>query len=268
MLDVRHSILTATAVMALLGATSAAAQQAPSTASVTRESLMLSTGVDYSSGSYGLPSNTTILVVPFALRAKLGDFAFTGSIPYLRINGSGVVVGPDGKPIPGVPTSGGTRSGLGDVTLGAEYYVPSEQLGGLDLGIGGRVKIPTASKSKQLTTGKTDETVFLDASYTMGTVSPFVNLGYRFLGSPSGVNLRNGPTASIGSTFLLGKTILIASYDYARATTATTKDAHDIFGGITVPATKRLMITGYGSAGLSSGAADYDVGLLLSVKAL
>lgn len=264
----RLSVLTAAAAWAFVSAASAEAQQAPSTAKVAQESLTLSTGVDYSSGSYGLPTKTTILVVPFALRAKLGDFALTGSIPYLRINGAGVVVGPDGKPIPGVPTSSGTRSGLGDVTLGAEYYIPSEQLGGVDLGIGGRVKIPTASKSKQLTTGKTDETVFVDASYTMGTVSPFVNLGYRFLGSPSGVNLRNGPTASVGSTLQLGKAILMASYDYARATTATTKDSQDLFGAITVPATKRLMITGYGSAGLSSGAPDYDVGLLLSLKAL
>lgn len=262
----RNSVLTASAVLVCIAVTPAAAQQAPTTKSVVEEALTLSTGVDYSSGKYGLPNTTSILVVPFALRAKVGDFAFTGSIPYLTIRGSGVVVGPDGKPIPGVPTTGGTRSGLGDVTLGAEYYVPSASLGGLDLGIGGRVKIPTASKSKQLTTGKTDETVFVDASYTFGNVSPFLNVGYRFLGSPSGVSLRNGPTASVGSTFMVGKTILMASYDYSRATTTTTKGSHDLFGGITVPATKRLMITGYGSAGLSSGAPDYDVGLLLSLK--
>lgn len=230
--------------------------------------LTFTTGADYSSGDYGLGTKTEILVVPFSLRAKTGNFAFTASIPYLHIKGAGALVGADGSPIPGVPSTGGTRSGMGDVTLGATYTIPSAQLGGLEAAIGGRVKLPTASKSKQLTTGKTDESVSLDLSYPTGVITPFINVGYRFLGDPVGVNLRDGPTASVGSSAQLGKATLIASYDYARSVTSLTKDSHQLFAGLSVPASNRFTLTGYGTKGLSSGAADYGVGLLVSVKAL
>lgn len=262
-----RNLLLATASLGIV-ASPAAAQQAVPAAANAPLGLTFTTGADYSSGDYGLGSKTSILVIPFSLRAKTGNLAFSASIPYLRIKGAGTVVGADGTPIPGVPTSGGTRSGLGDVTLGATYTIPSDQLGGVGLAISGRVKLPTASKSKQLTTGKTDESASLDLSYPIGKVTPFINVGYRFLGNPVGLNLRNGPTASVGSSFQLGKSTLIASYDYARSTTVLTTDSHQLFGGLSFPATDRFMLTGYGTAGLSKGAADYGVGLLLSVKAL
>ena len=259
--------LLAAASLGLVAAP-AAAQIAGSAEKSAPLGLTFTTGADYSSGDYGLGSKTDILVVPFSLRAKTGNFSFSASLPYLHIRGAGALVGADGTPIPGVPVTGSSRSGLGDVTLGATYRIPGEQLGGVELAIGGRVKLPTASKSKQLTTGKTDESVSLDLSYPTGVVTPFVNVGYRFLGDPVGVKLRDGPTASVGSSVQLGKATLIGSYDYARSVTSLTRDSHQRFGGLSGPASNRFTLTGYGTKGLSSGAADYGAGLLLSVKVL
>jgi hypothetical protein len=248
----------------------AAAQQGQSPAVAERVNpfgLSFSTGVDYSSGDYGLDEKTKILVVPFSLRATTGNAAFTASLPYIRLDGpGGVVIGPGGEPLPGVPSAGGVRNGLGDLSLGATYTIPAEALGGLELGLGGRVKLATASKQRQLSTGKTDVTFSADISYPIGTVVPFVNLGYRVLGDPEGFDLRNGPTASVGSSFQLGSAVLIASYDYARASSALSDDSHEIFAGLSAPVTSGLTLTGYTVAGLSDGSPDFGVGLLLTAK--
>lgn len=189
------------------------------------------------------------------------------SVPYISIDGSGgVVVGPGGEPLPGVPTTSGKRSGIGDLSLGASYTVPSETLGGLELALGGRVKLPTSSKEEQLSTGETDLTLSADASYAFGNVVPFVNVGYRWLGDPEGFNLRNGPTASIGSSFILGRSVLITSYDYARASSALTDDSHELFAGLSAPLSSSLTLTGYGIAGLSEGSPDVGAGLLITAK--
>jgi hypothetical protein len=261
-----RSVLAGLALAAI--STPVLAQSAPSIADdTTTTSLTLTTGVDYSSGNYGLADKTKIAVVPIVARLVADDFAFTASIPYIHLDTpGGVVIGPDGKPLPGVPSSGGTTNGFGDVNVGAKYTVPSALIGGADLTLGGRVKLPTASTSKGLSTGKTDFNATAELGYTFGTVSPFVEVGYRWLGDPAGVNLRNGPTLSAGSSFSFGRTVLIASYDYARSATASTNDNSDLFGGLAVPVGKRLTLTGYGTKGLSDGSPDYGVGLLLSAK--
>jgi hypothetical protein len=230
-------------------------------------SVSASTGVDFSSGDYGLPDDTDILVVPLSVRAKAGKLSFSATLPWIRVEGpAGIVIGPDGQPLPGVPIVSGVREGLGDLSVGATYTVPARLLDGLELGLGGRVKLPTSPKSRGLTTGKADFTVSADLSYAAGPVVPFVNLGYRFLGDPTGFDLRNGPTASVGATARLGgSAVLIGSYDYARASSALTEDSHELFGGISARLSKGFNLTGYGVAGLSRGSPDFGVGLLLTV---
>lgn len=262
----RSVLIFAASTIALAAPASAQSVAAPAQAS-TNSSFTVTTGVDHSSGKYGLDQNTNITVVPIVGRLTTGDFEFVASMPYIWLNSpGGVVIGPDGHPIPGVPTSGGKVNGFGDVTLGAKYDVPNA--GDFDINVGGGVKLPTANKNKGLSTGKADFNVGGEVGYTFGNVSPFIDVGYRWFGDPDGVDLRNGPTASVGTSVSFGKSVLIASYDYARAASATAKDSHELFAGLAVPAGERLTVTGYGTKGLSQGSPDYGVGLLLSVKGL
>jgi hypothetical protein len=228
----------------------------------------VSTGVDYSTGDYGLGAKTKILVVPLSVRATTGDFAFSATIPYLRIDGpGGVVVGPDGQPVPGVVGLPGKRNGIGDLSVGGTYTMrPAES--GLELGLGARVKLPTSDDAKHLGTGKTDIKISADLSYAIDSFVPFVNVGYRFLGDPATVDLRNGPTASVGFSAPVGGSVIILSYDYASATTRLSEDSHELFGGLSVPVSDRFTITGYGVGGLSKGSPDFGVGLLLTAKIL
>ena len=229
-------------------------------------SLSASTGVDYSTGGYGSDAgDTDILVVPLALRATSGNLALTASVPYIRIDGpGGVVVGPGGEQIPGVPTESGVREGIGDLSLGAAYTFGGEA-GGPQFTASGRVKLPTSDESDQLTTGETDYTVKGEVSYPLGDIIPFASVGYRIPGDPEGFGLESGPTASAGFSTVLGRSVLIASYDYASALSELSEDSHSIFGGLSVPVGERLNLTGYGVAGLNEGAPDFGVGLLATM---
>ena len=205
-------------------------------------------------------------ILDWAVGYRTDWLRLSASVPYLRIDGAGVVLGPDGKPLPGVPTAAGTRSGVGDASLGATVSLPSDRLAGFEVDLGGRVKLPTSQRSKGLGTGKTDVSVSADVSYPVGAWSPFVTLGYRMPGDPEDVPLKNTFTASAGASLAVGRTILIGSYDYAEASSPAAKDSHELFGAVNTPITDRVSWTGYGTAGLSKGAPDFGVGVLFSLK--
>jgi hypothetical protein len=226
----------------------------------------LSTGVDYSSGDYGLTETTDILVAPLTASYRTDNLRFSATLPYLRIDGAGVVLGPDGQPLPGVPTTAGTRSGLGDLSLGATYTLPAERLGGLEVDLGGRVKLPTSKESDGLGTGKTDFSISADFSYPIGAWAPFLTVGYRILGDPEDVELDNSFAVSAGSSLSVGRTVLIGSYDFMEASSPLADDSHELFAAANRPLTDRVSVTGYGTVGLSDGAPDYGLGLLFAVK--
>lgn len=229
-------------------------------------SISVTTGVDFSSGDYGAAENTDILVVPFSVRYKTGNLRLSATLPWLRIDGSSGVLGGSTGPDPLNPNAPRTtRDGLGDLSLGVAYMIPEETLGfGLDLSA--RVKLPTASESKNLGTGKTDFSLGAEVSKTFGAITPFASVGYRIPGDPTGTNLNNAWNASAGASVAVGKTILIASYDYRESTSALSDDSHEVFGAVSVPLNEQLNFTLYGTGGLSDGAPDYGVGGMVTFK--
>lgn len=226
----------------------------------------VSAGVDYSSGDYGTSTRTDILIAPVTGTFKTDGWRFSATIPYLEIKGAGVVLGPDGRPLPGVPTTSGTRSGVGDLSLAATGTLPSSMTGNFLVDFTGRVKFPTSAESKHLGTGKTDYAISTDISYPMGAWAPFVTVGYRIPGDTEGLNLRNSVSASVGTSLAVDKTVFIASYDYYESSSPLAADSHDLFGAVSAPLTDRVNWTFYGIAGLSDGSPDYEAGLLFTFK--
>lgn len=243
----------------------ALAQDQDATASETE--LSFTTGIDFSQGDYGAPVDTDILVVPFSARLKSGNWRVTASVPWLRIDGANIVGGGAGSPIvidPNAPRS--VRQGLGDVSLGLAYAIPEDRLGvGIDFS--GRIKLPTASASKGLGTGKADFSGSVELSRTFGNVTPFASVGYRLPGDPAGFDLKNSLFASAGFSVAAGKSVFIASYDYRESPSALVRDSHELFGAVSLPVASKIDLTLYGSGGLSKGAADYGVGAMITVKA-
>ena len=243
---------------------------APASAQAASEpavSLSGSIGVDYSTGSYGTQNKTDVVLVPLILRARSGDFSLSTSVTYIRIDGpADVVIGPDGEQLPGVPTTGGVREGLSDLSVGAGYSLRGGGALAPQLSLSGRVKLPTSKASDQLSTGKIDYAVRADLSVTFGALTPFASIGYRVLGDPAGSNLRNGVAASVGASATIGRKVLIASFDYSSATSASTEDSRSLFAGFSMPVSERLNLTGYSVVGLSENTPDYGVGLLFTAQ--
>lgn len=246
------------AIGAGLAATGVQAQEASDT------QVSFTTGVDYSQGDYGTGVDTKILVVPASARLKMGNLRFNATIPYINIDGANVVGGDSGPIVvdPNAPRL--KRDGLGDLTVGANYAFPEEQLGfGLDLGA--RVKLPTADAG--LGTGKTDLRFSAEVSKTVGAVTPFISGGYRILGDPDGIELDNAFYGSAGFSVASGSSVFLASYDYRQAANRLTPDSQELFGAFSTPVSKRLNLSLYGSAGLSDGAPDFGLGAMVTLIA-
>ena len=229
-------------------------------------SITFSTGLDFSTGHYGDTISTDIIVAPFVARVVASDWlSLSASIPYVRISGPGVVLGPDGKPLPGFPVANTTRKGIGDLGISGTVSIPTGDSPWL-IDLTGRVKLPTASRSRGLSTGKTDFSAGVDISYLIGKIAPFVDIDYRLPGNVAGVNLRNSISTSVGATIIRGKKAVILSYDYEQAISAFSKDGHSLFAAYSAPLSKKLNWTLYGSAGLSSGSSAVEAGLLFSLR--
>lgn len=164
--------------------------------------LTFTTGLDYSSGRYGQSEKTRITYVPFIAKYEVNDrWTFKAVVPWLEIDGPGGV-SPDSRITTGTNSTGRTReSGLGDIVLGATYGAFQSDAQKLYVDIGAKVKLPTASESKGLGTGKTDYTVSADVYKTFQQFTLLGSLGYKMLGDPSGVSLNNVFFTTIGGVY-------------------------------------------------------------------
>lgn len=230
----------------------------------------LSLGTSLATGDFGSSSDTSIWSTAMGARATLGNVRLSASIPYMRLRSNATIfTGIDSTPIV-VATGEGrnrTNEGFGDITLGASYTLQHDP-GDIEIEVASRVKLPSASGGSGLSSGKTDYSLGLQATKAINNIAPFASLTYRFLGDPNGFDLRNGLAASVGGSAVVSRrTVLLASYHYARAASRFVNDAHELFLGFSreLPG-QRLRLTGFGTAGLSSGAAAGSGGLAVSLS--
>ena len=230
----------------------------------------LSLGTSVASGKFGASSDTHIWSTALGVRYSTGALRLSASLPYMRISSAGTVFsGIDSTPVvvstisPGVRT---TYDGLGDLTLGASYTIPAAQ-DGLEVEVSGRVKLPTATDASGLSTGRADYSAGVQVTRQAGPFAPFGSLTYRVFGDPHGLSLRDGLAASAGSSLVISENVIaLASYHYARAASRVVRDSHELFAGASylVPDSK-LRLTGFATAGLSSGAAAVSGGVSVAV---
>lgn len=234
--------------------------------------LTLSVGGSTWHGKFGGATTTDISSVLVGARYRIGGLRLTATLPYMRIRSDGTFfAGLGGTPLfvaPQVRSLPRRRDGLGDLTLGASYLLPSSGGRGFDIELIGRVKVPTASDSSQLSTGKVDYSGGVEVSKSIGRLTPAVSATYRVFGDAAGWNFRNGLDVTAGATYAVSpRTALLVNYEYVRAASAFIKDSHEAVIGISTPiGGDRLRLNGYAAKGLSDGAADVSGGLSLSLK--
>lgn len=230
--------------------------------------LTFTTGMDYSSGHYGQSEKTRITYVPFITKYELNDqWTFKAVIPWLSIDGPGAVSA-DSRIITGTTSTRRTReSGLGDIVLGTTYSALqlNEQKLYIDLGL--KVKLPTASESKGLGTGKSDYTLTADLYKTLDRLTLLGTVGYKVLGDPSGVSLNNVWFTSIGAVYKLNdQDNLGATMDLRQATTSSNSSLREytVFYSHKFNSTYKLQT--YMVAGDTTSSVDFGAGAMLGIS--
>jgi hypothetical protein len=237
----------------------------------TPANIKLGVGYDYSRGSYGLAQDTEVTFIPLHLNYDQGRWAFKASIPFITIEGPATVVaggGTGGGGGGGAPTRPITssESGLGDITVSGTYHlrpVPGE----LNIDFTTRVKFGTADEDKGLGTGETDYYVQFDVYQNFGVITPFANVGYRFLGSNTSFQLEDGFYATAGAAFRVNDTTIVgAAYDWRYRIIDGAENGTDALGFVSYTPNETWNVLGYILVGFNDASPDLGLGTLLSYK--
>jgi len=251
----------ALAICFFLGAIAAPLFSQNSTRATPEERFKLGVGFDYSRGDYGFSTATEVLSVPVYLTAESDDWLVRLTVPYLTVKGPGSVVGDVGAGASGAPRpTTKYESGLGDTMLSLTYHA-RHAADGLTVDLTGRVKFATADQDRGLGTGETDYYVQTDLYETFGSVTPFVTLGYRFLGSNATFPLKDGAYASAGSSYHVSTgTAIGAGFDWRERLVRGVDDATDIMVFVSHSPNDRWNLLGYVLGGLNKASPDIGVG--------
>jgi hypothetical protein len=155
------------------------------------------------------------------------------------------------------------RSGIGDASIalsyelnfGSEFYAD----------VSGKVKIPTASKSKRIGTGKVDITAGLDLVKDIGNASIYAGGRRRFSGKPAGSALRSVWGAGAGASVRASDTVSVGmDYDWQQSSFAGSGGSSEVTGWANFRVAPKVQLQVYAGTGFTTNSADIVGGLSLS----
>jgi len=222
--------------------------------------LSLSTGLDYSVGDYGEPEDTQTWFLPVNLKYSHDRYTLRLGTSYIWMTGP-MSVTPEGDPLPG----GGvvrTVQGAGDVTASLAATLLDEDQSGFDLDLVGKIKFGTADTDKALGTGENDYSLQASLYKTLGAWGPYLDLGFRWKGDPTGVNYRNVGYGTAGASYRINKTWSAgADYNWRNKLTATSSPVSEasLYANYKIDGHNKFVA--YGVAGFSDASPDWGIGL-------
>lgn len=179
-------------------------------------------------------------------------------------DGAGLVTG-------GAPPQGATaiapvprrrRSGMGDTTVTLAYSLPL--VSGISLEPRTRVKLPTASASKGIGTGKVDVTVAADLVGSFGSTTLYASARRRFLGRSVRFPVRDGWGFGVGASQAIGPVFTIgADYDWLQSATPRRGPISEGTVWVSARLSRQLRLQAYGGTGFSARSAETIGGLTL-----
>ncbi len=225
----------------------------------------VTSGFDYTVGNYGQSSDTTITYVPFTYKHETGRWIYAVTVPYIEVEGPGNVTREVGR-FRGPPRARSqAHAGLGDIVLAATYnlfFSPAGQV----LDLSGKLKLGTADRAKGLGTGEEDVYVQIDAYGNADGVTPFATVGYKWLGNPPGVELRDVYYLAFGASRALhsGREVGAMWFGQQKAAPAGAAQSEiTVFLSQALGRAWRARL--YGVLGLADGSPDYGVGAMVTV---
>ena len=226
-------------------------------------------GADYSTGDYGQDEDTDFLAVPVTVKWQSGDFNVRVSVPWVHVSGPADLIPGDGGVRgngqgAGGPGGGGgstgtaSRSGIGDTNVAATYSFEVSKKTYFD--VAGKVKLPTGSQKKALSTGTTDFTLQGELLQVFGDVSAAVRAGRRFNGENDDYPLEDAWLAGAGLYLVSGDSTFGLDYDWRDGSLPTSPNRSELTGSLTQKLSDSLRLQGYAYTGLADGSPDVGVG--------
>jgi hypothetical protein len=165
----------------------------------------------YLTGDYGEETDTDIYYTAVTVKRYLKKGDVTLTVPYLDISADGVTfIGGEVEPVDGSDSG----SGLGDIILKGRYYAVAQE--GLIpyIDLVGSIKFPTANEDKGLGTGKTDFTCMVEFARRLKSNEWIAlgEVGYTWVGEPSGYDADNRWLYSVGLAYELHAKITLSAY--------------------------------------------------------
>lgn len=154
-----------------------------------------------------------------------------------------------------------TESGLGDIVLGATYNVLDANDWIVD--VTARAKLPTASESKGLGSGKADYALQTNIDKYFGAAYASFGLGYKWLGEPSGVDYDNVVYGSLGGGYKFSQATVGISYDWATAIVNGAPKPQEISLYASYKINDHYKLSGVVYSGLSNASPDVGGGVTL-----
>lgn len=146
------------------------------------------------------------------------------------------------------------RSGLGDASASLSYTLDLGQ--GTYLDLAGKLKIPTASRSKRLGTGKVDFTASADLGKDIGAASFYLSGRRKFAGNPAGSTLRSVWGAGGGASVRVGRGVTLGGdYDWQQSSFAGGQSSSEITGWAYFRLNRSMGLTLYAGTGLNQASA-------------
>lgn len=238
-------------------------QSAPAVAQENDPQFTLSTGVDFTSGTYGGDEDIEDTYVPITAVVDYGRIAFRLTVPYLSVRApEGTIFDLDGVPLPGsgVVT---TESGLGDIIGSVTAYdVINNQRLGLAVDVTAKIKFGTADESRGLGTGENDYSTQVDFYKFADQVTLLGSVGYTFRGDPGGIDLDNVLMASLGGTYKFTSEVnggLI--FDYRESAISGGDSVQELTGFVSRRVGKDWRLQVYTLTGFTNSSPDWGGGI-------
>lgn len=199
------------------------------TASATQGTFSLGSGVDYSSGKYGVADATDVVFIPIVGKFETDTWLVKLTVPYVSVMGPQYEASESGQVSD--PSDIKTDSGWGDMVATASYSLINSARTGVIVDIAGKVKFGTADKAKNLGSGANDYAGEVSVYKIMGKTGLFGTLGYKIFGQSIGYEFNNVYYGSVGISQKVGidsLTSIGVIYDYQQAT-STLSDPQQIW---------------------------------------
>jgi len=232
--------------------------------------VLASTGVEWSTGDYGLEADTTAVIVPISvqldfnrayLRAGTQYATIDGPADVFLLNGSAQAV----RRATGAAATTSERSGFGDLALTGGYgWAPASAPGWLfDASLG--VELPTGDEDDGFGTGGVDYFAGLDVIYDADTVVWSATLGYEVIDDPDGLDFEDPLSFGVSAIRRLGGDASLGlALDARQAVIAGADESLDLTAYAGRPITDTVSIGVHASTGFTDSSADFGAGITLS----